>query len=156
MPRGDSPLLALVRVSIVELLDQLTHTRVSMDITLKIALITGCAALFGGLLASITPAVVTYLNGRAETHRERLRLAAQLALAEHEHLMKQAPIVAKQTGQVVPVAPIAATFVYHLQLLDLVNESLEVNPQDLVILRKHNKYVLDALIANDPNAPARE
>jgi hypothetical protein len=51
--------------------------------------------------------------------QQRLRLALQLALAEHKHLLEQAQVTAKRTGQSVPVGPIAGTFVYHLQLLDL-------------------------------------
>jgi hypothetical protein len=121
-----------------------------VNLTLEISLISAGSAIAGAFFGSIVPAVVTYLNSRAETSRERLRLAVQLALAEHAHLMESARATAIRTTQTVPVAPIAATFIYHLQLLDLTKKSLEVKPADLVILRQHGKYILDALIANDP------
>jgi hypothetical protein len=122
-----------------------------MSLTLEIALISAGSAVLGAFFGSIAPSVVAYLNSAAETRRERMRLAVQLALAEHKHLMAQNQVIANRTGQSVPVVPIAATFIYHMQLLDLTEKSLEVKPQDLVILRQHNKYILDALIANDPN-----
>ena len=79
-----------------------------------------------------------------------MRLATQLALAEHEHMMSHAREVSTRTGRTVTVPPMGSTFIYHLQLLDLAQNSLEIKPEDLVTLREHSRHLLDAL-AGDPD-----
>jgi hypothetical protein len=79
-----------------------------------------------------------------------MRLATQLALAEHEHMMSHAKEVATRKGITVSVPPMAATFIYHLQLLDLAESSLEIKPEDLATLRKHGEHLLNALVG-DPD-----
>jgi hypothetical protein len=74
-----------------------------MSITLEIAMVSAGAALLGAFLGSIVPGIVALTNARVETQRERLRLAVQLALAEHEHLMEQARETAKRASTAVAV-----------------------------------------------------
>ncbi len=114
-------------------------------------LITAGAALLGALCGSLAPIVVGRMNTTAESRREHLRIATQLALAEHQHLMDQARATANRAGGPIPVAPIAATFDYHLELLRLAEIGRSLEPEDFVRLRQRSKLVMDALIQNDPD-----
>ncbi len=122
-----------------------------MNPTLEIALISGGAAVAGALIGSLAPAVVALLNSRAETRRERMRIATQLALADHHRIMAEAQ-AADPFGA---VEPVAATFVHHLQLLELTAKgSMKLKPQDLQYLREHYAYIRQAVAKGDnPTAP---
>jgi uncharacterized membrane-anchored protein YhcB (DUF1043 family) len=52
--------------------------------------ISALSALAGALIGSVSPVVVGLLNARAESRRERLRLAVQMAIDDHKHMMDEA------------------------------------------------------------------
>jgi hypothetical protein len=76
------------------------------------------SALAGALIGSVSPVVVGLLNARAESRRERLRLAVQMAIEDHKHMMDEARAKAK-SGVTVGVPPISAVLAYHVEVRDL-------------------------------------
>lgn len=118
-----------------------------MNLTLTIALISAGAAILGALFGSIAPAIVTWLNSRAETRRELLRLAVQLATIDQAHLLEQASVEANRAGQLMTVPPISVTFLYHLEVLELAKKGgHRLKPETLVALRQRVNERHDALI----------
>jgi hypothetical protein len=110
------------------------------------------SALSGALIGSISPVVAGLLNSRAEARRERLRLAVQLALYDHKHLMEDARVKAK-AGARVGVPPVSAVLAYHAEVLETFEASGELTPEDFLRLGKGNKAVFDALAADTKAAP---
>ena len=113
------------------------------------------AALGGALIGSLAPIVVGVLNARAEARRERLRLAVQLALEDHRHLIETARARAKTVGATTPIGvpPMSAIFHYHARMLELYQTLGDLEPKDFVQLRSQTKEIYDALAAASVDPP---
>jgi hypothetical protein len=116
------------------------------------------SAIGGALVASLAPIVVGIMNARAEARRERLRLAVQLGIEEHRHLMETARVRAKTVGAATPIGvpPVSATVLYHIQMLDLLQSLGDLEPKDFVWLRERAKAIYEALAetSEQPEMPA--
>ena len=110
-------------------------------------------ALAGALIGSLASIIVGVINGRAEARRERLRLATQLAIEEHHHLVEHGRRVANAGGREVGIAPISAMVAYHVSVLELPQKRARLRPEEFVALRDQNLTVFEALAAESPAKP---
>jgi hypothetical protein len=116
-----------------------------MDSKLEIALIAAGVALLGALVGATAPIVVGLLTSRAETRRERLRIATQLTLADDKYAMELAhAAAARADGVIRNIAPIAANFIYHLRLVNLAASGSHIRPEDLAALGAEKKRLFEA------------
>lgn len=117
------------------------------------------AALGGVLIGSLAPIVIGVLNAGAETRRERLRLAVQLAIEDHRHLRASAVAAARLSGREPGVSPIAAVFAYHAAVLETFQKKKKVTPTELAKLYREAEATYDAMIeaqeASDAAAASR-
>ena len=122
-----------------------------MDSKLEIALIAAGVALLGALVGAIAPIVVGLLTSRAETRRERLRIATQLTLADDKYAMElaHAAAAAHPDGVIRNIAPIAANFIYHLRLVNLAASGSHIRPEDLAALGAEKKGLFEATREKD-------
>jgi hypothetical protein len=111
-------------------------------------LVPAVAALTGALIGSVAPVVVGLINARAESRRERLRLAVQMAIEDHQHMMGEARRKAG-TGTRVGVPPISAVLAYHVEVLEQLQKAGSLEPKDFVLLRARAKAAFDALAPRD-------
>jgi hypothetical protein len=116
-----------------------------MDPSTKTAIIAAGAALLGALVGAIAPIVVGLVSSKAETRRERLRIAMQLALADDKTMMAEAKVVADRQRTPISVPPIAITFIYHLRMLDLTDKPSRIGADDVVTLSTEIRKLTDAL-----------
>jgi hypothetical protein len=113
------------------------------------------AALAGALLGSLATIAVGVINGRAEGRRERLRLATQLAIEEHKHLVEEGQKHAN-AGRNVGVAPISSMVAYHMALLERLKDGAELSPEEFIELRNRNLAIFTALAAESPRRPTAD
>lgn len=102
------------------------------------------AALAGALIGSIAPVVVGLLNAHAEARRERLRLAVQLAIEEHQRMMELAKH-RLSTGKSTDIAPLSAILGYHAQLLERLQDVDSLTDADFELIRNRAKKAFHAL-----------
>jgi len=108
------------------------------------------AALSGALIGSVAPVVVGLINARAAARVERLRLAVQLAVEDHKHMTTVAQDNAKRSPVKIGIPPISAVLAYHLKVMDALQESGCLTPEDFVELRARAKASYDALAGTAP------
>jgi hypothetical protein len=118
--------------------------------TTQIALIAATAALLGALIGALAPIVVGIVTSRAETRREHLRIAAQLALVDDKAITERAAQVIARTGAPVAMPPIAITFIYHLRLLVAAGGGSRIEPHHLLKLRAEVRELMQALKKDCP------
>lgn len=104
------------------------------------------SALAGGLIASIAPIIVAWRNDRAETRRERVRLAVQLAITDHAHLYAVAKdTAAAHRGATIGFPPMSAVLAFHLQLIDALITTNNLGSVDFTAIQERAKKSYDAL-----------
>jgi hypothetical protein len=103
------------------------------------------AALAGALIGSLSPIVVGLINARAESRRERLRLAVQMTIEDHKHMMEIAKLKAASRGITVGVPPISAVLAYHVEVLEAFEKAGTLEAEDFVALRARAKASYEAL-----------
>ena len=114
-------------------------------------LVPTIAALVGALVGSISPIVVGLLNARAESRRERLRMAVRVAIEDYQHMTTMAQAKAN-AGTAVNIPPISAVLAYHVEIMELLHVGGNLEPRDLVALRDRAKASFDALAGKMPTA----
>jgi len=119
----------------------------AVDPQTKTAIIAAGAALLGALAGAIAPIFVGLVTSRAETRRERLRIAAQLSLSDQEAMLAEAQVVASRQKSPISMPPIAITFIYHLRMLDLTGKRSRIGPDEMVKLSKEVRELTNALKA---------
>jgi hypothetical protein len=112
--------------------------------------IPALSALAGAFIGSLSPVVSGWINARAESRRERLKLAVQMAIEDHKHLFTMAQQKARSTGAVVGVPPISAVLAYHVEVLEAFQKAGTLEPDDFLALRARAKASYEAL-AGDPS-----
>lgn len=70
------------------------------------------AALLGAAIGAGGPVLASWLQQKAQTRSERLKMAVQLGLADHEFFLDQAKA---KGGAILPVAVYVS---YHMDMLD--------------------------------------
>jgi hypothetical protein len=109
------------------------------------------AALAGALIGSVSPVVVGLVNARAESRRERLRLAVQIAIEDHKHLMAVAREKSLKHRTEIGVPPISAVLAYHVEVLEAFERAGTLDPADFVALRERAKASFEAFAGDKPD-----
>jgi len=109
------------------------------------------AALAGALIGSVSPVVVGLVNARAESRRERLRLAVQMAIKDHKDLMAVAREKAQKLGVGIAVPPISAVLAYHVEILEAFERAGTLEPADLTAVGARAKASYKALAGDKPD-----
>lgn len=112
--------------------------------------IPAVSALVGALIGSVSPVIVGVVNARAESRRERLRLAVQMAIEDHKHLMALAREKASKYRQEIGVPPISAVLAYHVEVLEAFERAGTLEPADFVALRERAAASFKALAGDKP------
>jgi hypothetical protein len=116
-------------------------------------LVPAVAALAGAFVGSLGPMVVGIIQSRAEHRRERMRLAAQLAIEDHRAAIEFVKLQGRGSIQ-----PLSTYVAYHADVLALVATGKSITPEDVVRLRVRSRAVIDAVEsaqADDPKSPQR-
>jgi hypothetical protein len=116
-------------------------------------LVPAVAALAGAFIGSLGPMVVGIIQSRAERKRERMRLAAMLAIDDQRAAIEMVKLT--RPGSIPPLSTFVA---YHADVLALVAKGRSITPENMVELRERARAVMDAVKgaqAEDPKSPQR-
>lgn len=107
--------------------------------------ITGGSVLLGALVAAVSPVLLQHLRSKAERRQDRLRLAVQLALAEHEQRLEAMKEGLLSDGQ--RQLPLALYVDYHSRVLTALDHGLLTPDAMAQIHQEHTKVKarLDAM-----------
>jgi hypothetical protein len=103
-------------------------------------LVPAFAALAGALIGSLAPVVVGIIQSRAEHKRERMRLAATLAIDDQRAAIE----IVKLNGHG-SIPPLSTFVAYHADVLALVAAGKSITPKDMIELRKRGRAVTAAV-----------
>jgi hypothetical protein len=116
-------------------------------------LVPAVAALAGAFVGSLGPLLVGIIQSRAEHRRERMRLAATLAIDDQRAAIELVKL--SRRGSIPPLSTYVA---YHADVLALVATGKSITPEDMVRVRERSRAVMDAVEgaqAEDPQSPQR-
>lgn len=97
------------------------------------------AALLGALIGVFGTVVATFVQQRSQTRRERLKMAADLGLADFNFFLEQAR---SRGGEFMP--PLSMYVAYHLEVLDALDAG-KFNPATINSIEERQKRLADAL-----------
>jgi hypothetical protein len=105
------------------------------------ALFGAIAALCGAFVGAIASIGGTWLAQRAQSSRERLKLATEMARADREEFIK---VNGQFSGK--PVLPLSVYIAYHADLLQAAAKG-KLNPAQINRIDAKNKELVKAVIA---------
>jgi len=98
------------------------------------------SVVFGALIGAGSSIGAVWVQSRAQSKQDRLRLISDLAIEDHKHAFE----VAKERGGPAALVPIVCYLHYYLDLLKIIDKR-SIKPADLERLRKENKKILDTI-----------
>jgi len=114
-------------------------------------LVPAAAALAGAFVGSLGPLVVGIIQARSEHRRERMRLAATLAVDDQRAAIELLKLTRRGS-----IPPLSAYVAYHADVLALVARGKSITPEDMIRARERSRAVMDAVEgaqAEDPKSP---
>lgn len=98
------------------------------------------SGFFGALIGALASIVTIIVQSRSQNKRERIRMAAQMAIEE----LKMSIEIASKSGKRAFISSPTVYLHYHMKLMELIeNDSLD--PDTLRLLTEENREIIESL-----------